>query len=300
MAAKNIEFRVGVVILLGLIILAGSLFWLQGYQLEQNSQKVYVRFADVGTLAAGDRVTVHGVRSGKVNNLSLENQGVVVELLLDRGVVLKKDASFLIKNLGLMGERFIAISPGTDSALFDAADTVVGKYDTGLPDVLGILGDMIQEIRSFVHTFKTSFGSSANLARIDSTLANIEKVSVQLSGYLSRNQSKMDQTADNFYYASKDIKRLLSDNASRVDSASVRMDRVTRKLDGFVNRLDSLATAFRQFADDLNNPEGSLQLMMEDRRLYDDLRRTADNIDALVSDIRANPRKYINLKVELF
>ena len=94
MAAKNIEFRVGVVILLGLIILAGSLFWLQGFQLEQNSQRIYVRFADVGTLAVGDRITVHGVRSGKVNSLALDDKGVVVELLLDRGVVLKQDAAF--------------------------------------------------------------------------------------------------------------------------------------------------------------------------------------------------------------
>jgi hypothetical protein len=39
---------------------------------------------------------------------------------------------------------------------------------------------------------------------------------------------------------------------------------------------------------------------MEDRRLYDDLRKAADNLDDLVSDIRANPRKYINLKFELF
>ena len=43
-----------------------------------------------------------------------------------------------------------------------------------------------------------------------------------------------------------------------------------------------------------------MQLLMEDRRLYDDLRRTADNVDDLINDIRANPRKYINLKVELF
>ena len=96
------------------------------------------------------------------------------------------------------------------------------------------------------------------------------------------------------------MRRILGENSGRVDSAAVRMDRITYKLDHFTNRLDSLATAFRQFADDLNNPEGSLQLLMEDRRLYDDLRRTADNIDALVQDMRANPKKYIDLKVELF
>jgi hypothetical protein len=39
---------------------------------------------------------------------------------------------------------------------------------------------------------------------------------------------------------------------------------------------------------------------MEDRRLYDDVRRTAMNIDSLVDDIRQDPKKYINFTLELF
>ena len=68
----------------------------------------------------------------------------------------------------------------------------------------------------------------------------------------------------------------------------------------FVQQLDTLAQSARSFASTLEEGEGTLQLMMEDRRLYDDLRKTADNLDDLINDIRANPRKYINLKVELF
>jgi hypothetical protein len=41
-------------------------------------------------------------------------------------------------------------------------------------------------------------------------------------------------------------------------------------------------------------------MMVDDRRLYDDLRKTADNLDDLIRDIRENPKKYIQLKVELF
>ncbi|MDH4035075.1 MAG: MlaD family protein, partial [candidate division Zixibacteria bacterium] len=92
MASKNIEFRVGVIILIGIVILAGSLYWLQGYKLKANSQRVLVLFDDVGTLAAGDGVTVSGVRKGKVNDLRLTPQGVEVELWLSQDVMLKKDA----------------------------------------------------------------------------------------------------------------------------------------------------------------------------------------------------------------
>jgi phospholipid/cholesterol/gamma-HCH transport system substrate-binding protein len=125
-------------------------------------------------------------------------------------------------------------------------------------------------------------------------------VSGSLANYLSRNERKLDETADNFLKASKELKRLLAENSQLVDSSAQRFDRVTVKLERFVDQLDTLSTSAREFADALNNPDGTVQLLLEDRRLYDDLRRTADNIDDLINDIRANPRKYISLTLELF
>ncbi len=300
MAATNIEFRVGVIILIGLVVLFGSLYWLQGYKLERNAQLIRVRFDDVGTMAVGDKVTVSGVHRGKVNRLTLTEGGVVVELLVYHDVVLKRDAQFVIKNLGLMGERFVAVSPGKDSVFFDDTQLVEGLYDTGLPEVMGLMGEMITDLRSLVASFKRSIGSDSSLARFNATVENLQRVTSSLADYFSRNEAKLDKTADNFFRASQDLRQLLKRNSPKVDSSMQRFDRVTVKLEQFVDQLDTLSASARIFADGLNNPDGTIQLLFEDRRLYDDLRRTADNIDDLISDIRANPRKYINLTLELF
>jgi len=300
MASKDIEFKVGIIILIGIIILGGSLYWLRDYQLEQHAQVIRVRFLDIGTLEVGDRVTVSGVRAGKVNGVQLTERGVIVEMLLSSDVILRRDASITIKNLGLMGERFIAIDPGEDTVLFDTSQVVDGTYDTGLPEVMGLMGEMIVELRELVRSFKNTVGSDSSLAKFRNTVTNLESVSASLAGYLQRNEGRLDQTADNFYRASKELNRMLSQNSDKVDSAATRIDRMTVKLEDFVAQLDTLSTSFREFASQLENPDGTLQLLVEDRRLYDDLRRTADNIDDLINDIRENPRKYINLKVELF
>ena len=72
MAAKNnVEFKVGIIILMAIILLGASLYWLQGYKLERNAQLVMARFDDVGSLSVGDKVTVSGVHKGKVNKLEL-------------------------------------------------------------------------------------------------------------------------------------------------------------------------------------------------------------------------------------
>ena len=64
--------------------------------------------------------------------------------------------------------------------------------------------------------------------------------------------------------------------------------------------LEEASVRLNNFAADLEQSEGSLRLLLEDRRLYDDLRGTARNLDSLVDDIRANPRKYINFTLEIF
>lgn len=300
MAKNDVEFRVGVIILLGIIILGVSIYWLRDYQLEQNSKMVRVSFGDVGTLTVGDNVTVSGMRKGKVKNMTLTDEGVTVEMMLANDVRITRGTRFVIKNLGVMGERYIAITQGDDTTAVSDSVVFEGDYDTGIPEVMGLLGDMMVELRTLVRSFKNTIGSDSSLTKFNRTINNLESVSKSLSEYLENNKKKMNRTADNFAEASESFKQLVQNNKEKIDSSAVRFDRITGNMETLVTQLDSLSQSFRQFADNINNPEGTLQLLTEDRRLYDDLRKTADNIDDLITDIKANPRKYINLKVEIF
>jgi phospholipid/cholesterol/gamma-HCH transport system substrate-binding protein len=78
------------------------------------------------------------------------------------------------------------------------------------------------------------------------------------------------------------------------------MDNISARLETVIADLEHVSKTAREFADNLNHGDGTLQMMVDDRRLYDDLRKTADNLDDLINDIRENPKKYIQLKVELF
>jgi phospholipid/cholesterol/gamma-HCH transport system substrate-binding protein len=297
---NNIEFRVGVIVLMVAVLLIASLYWLQGYRLKYNSQMVKVRFNDVGTLSVGDRVTVSGVLKGKVRDFRLTESGVLVELQIYQDVLLKKDATFTIKNMGVMGERFVAINPGRDSLAYDASVTADGLYDYGIPEVMGSMGDMIDELHNLVTQLKQTVASDESMDRFDRTASNLESISKSLVGYLDRNEGKFDESATNFLKASRRINDMIAHNEPSVDSAVGRLDVLTQRLLAFTDQLDTLAASARTFADQLNNGDGTLQMLVDDRRLYDDLRKTAGNLDDLVVDIRANPGKYINLNVELF
>ena len=268
--------------------------------MTNNANVLKVHFDDVGTLAVGDKVTVSGVHKGKVNKMRLEQGGVEVDLVLSSDVKLKSDAQFVIKNFGVMGERFISITPGKDSLDLDISQPIIGQYDAGLPEVMGLMGEMVVELRELVGTLKKTAVSDSSLNKFSNTIHNLESVSVSLKSYVDRNESKLDETADNFLKASSQLNRTLTRNAEKVDSVASRFDRASVELEHFVQQLDTLSSAAREFANSLNNPEGTLKLLTDDRRLYDDLRKTADNIDDLILDIKTNPKKYLTVRVSVF
>jgi len=300
MPTKKLEFRVGLFVVAGIIVLAGSVFWLERLNLRNNTRIVQVKFEDVGMLKVGNIATVSGVYKGKVTSMKLLADGVITEIILAADVILKDDAQFIIRNFGIMGERFVAIYPGESDQLFDTTLAANGSHDSGIPEVMGLMGEMVSELHDLVISFKRTIGSDTSLARFHRSIGNLERASSSFADYLDRNEKKLDNTAENFLKASRELKNILADNAVRVDSSMQRMDRVSVRLEDFVTGLDTLSLAAREFADKLNDPDGSLQMLLEDGRLYDDLRKTADGIDDLIQDIRANPGKYINLKIELF
>ena len=300
MAAKNIEIRVGLIIIASLIIFVGTVLWIQGYRYGQENIDVYAIFDEVGSLSKGDPVMISGLRKGKVQYLTLTERGVLVEFTISSDVRLKEDATATVKNIGLMGERFLAVTPGKSETDLDPINPIVGSYDTGIPEVMGMMGEMITELRNLVLSLKHSVASEDNLGKLSGTISNMERVTESLADYMERNRDRLDQSAQNFLTASQAFRKIAVNNEKRIDTLMGDLNKSVAGIDSVVADLAQVAATARAFADNLENGDGSLQLLVDDRRLYDDLRRAASNIDDLIKDIRANPRKYINFTVELF
>jgi len=300
MPSRNIEFRVGLLVILAVIIFVATILWIQGYRFGKENYRFTVYFEEVGALSAGDPVIVSGIRMGKVKELALVPGGVEVLLVLGNDVKLMQGTEITVKNIGLMGERFVAIKPGQSDLPLDLTKIIQGNYDTGIPEVMGMMGEMITELKNLVLALKGSIASEQNLEKLTQTISNFQELSSSISDYVSSNRSKLDESVSNFVESSRALKNLVARNAEIVDTVLNTTDNVARRMNAITEDLEYMSSAAKNFADKLENGDGTIQLLVEDRRLYDDLRKTADNLDDLIQDIRENPKKYIQLKLELF
>ena len=136
-----LETTVGIFVLAGLLCVAyltvklGKLEVLGG-----DSYILKAKFKDVTGLRTGAYVEMAGVRIGRVGGIALDpkDSTPVVTLDIDKGVKLTDDAIASIKTSGLIGDKFVKVSPGgSDTVLGPGGMIVETESSVDLGDLIG-------------------------------------------------------------------------------------------------------------------------------------------------------------------
>jgi phospholipid/cholesterol/gamma-HCH transport system substrate-binding protein len=127
MKKTSIEAAVGIFMLIG-ILCVGYLSIRLG-EMEWGGDRFYpvsARFQSVSGLIAGARVELAGVRVGKVDSIALDpkTQAAVVKLNIQKSVVLSDDVIASIKTAGLIGDKYLQLSPGGSDRMLKAGDMI--------------------------------------------------------------------------------------------------------------------------------------------------------------------------------
>lgn len=297
MNSKSVELRVGVVVLLACAVLVFGLIWVKGIRFDQSRFHHAVIFPNVGALEVGDPVSVSGVPKGKVEKIELYQGDVLVSFNLTTDVVLKKDAKFTVMNVGLMGERFIAVETGRSDTALDLSRPARGYYDTGIPEVMGRMGEMITLIRRLAESLENVVGTKSSQDALISTIRNLKEVSEKTNALLDRNQGRLDQTLEDLSYTSAELREVVADKKDELKSAVDNFSSASEKLDKITTTLDSLSISLKNVTAKMESGEGTLGQLLSDTTLYEQIKKTTQNVDSLISDIRKHPKRYLKFSV---
>ena len=113
MKRSALDLGVGVFVLIGLIALGWMSVKLGRVDLLGNrGYVVSADFPTVGGLKAGSTIEIAGVEVGRVDRIVLQDYQAHVVMMIQPGVKLQDDSIASIKTKGLIGERYVRISPG--------------------------------------------------------------------------------------------------------------------------------------------------------------------------------------------
>lgn len=109
----DLELMVGLFIMAGIICLGYLSIKLGKMEVVGGKgYEIYAIFSNIGGLRTGSSIEIAGVDVGRVKSITLDNYQAHVVLDLPRSVKIQEDAIALVKTKGLIGERYIEITPG--------------------------------------------------------------------------------------------------------------------------------------------------------------------------------------------
>lgn len=139
----SLEAVVGVFVLLGLCALAYLSIQLGQLQIGSgNTYTLTALFPTVAGLKSGAQIEVAGVPVGRVDSIRLKDYEALVTLRLEANVKVQEDAIASIKTRGLIGEKYVRITPGGSDHVLTAGNRI---RDVEAPiDFEDIIGQFIQ------------------------------------------------------------------------------------------------------------------------------------------------------------
>ena len=92
--------------------------------LGEKGYEVYAIFSNVGGLKTGGSIEVAGVDVGRVRRITLDNYQAKVDIFLTGGLKIQEDAIASIKTKGLVGEKYIEITPGGSEKMIQPGERI--------------------------------------------------------------------------------------------------------------------------------------------------------------------------------
>ena len=188
---KNItnEFKVGLMVVLSLLIFSVLIFKLGAFDFTKKGYMVSVLFNFASGLTENAPVRLAGVEVGKVEEIKLiygDETKVKMSVWLDADTELRADCRANIATLGLMGEKYIEINPGSQNApLLEPDSTIVGEdpfqmeaFAKKSENIAGNLDEAITDIKKLANSVNDLVVE--NREEIDGIMENLEVTSVNL------------------------------------------------------------------------------------------------------------------------
>lgn len=179
MKTLSSEAKIGAASLAGLALLGLMIFSITGWRLQGSGPLVDVLFSRVDGLREGAPVRVAGVQVGKVEEIQLAADGVLVRLRLQPGQSLPEDGRFFIGSSGILGEKHVEVSPrGVVPAV--TGDLPRGEAPLDMEVLLAEVHATLQAMQEIIQLFTTFVSGEDLLAEMVNLVEGLGSTSDEL------------------------------------------------------------------------------------------------------------------------
>ncbi len=297
------EFKIGVFAVIVILVSWWGFSWLGGEDLFKSYNTYYVYYEEVSKdLQVSSRVYIRGVNVGNVRDIQLQGDKVKVEIAIEEqyaGMIPNNSIALITE--GMMGGAQIKIEQGNSEAIATDGSVLNGHLDAGLMAMVSEKIDPLMEnINGTIEKLDQTIDGvntliADNTENITKIVANLEAMSAELNEILA--DSKKD--IDNIMGDVSSFTAMLKQNTATIESMLQNLDKFSGDVaeSNLVDQLSTTVERLNGIISAIENGEGSVGKLLSDDEIHNSLNDTIDSVNALVTDLKEHPMRYVHFSL---
>ncbi|MCP2037430.1 MlaD family protein [Chryseobacterium sp. HSC-36S06] len=304
------EIKAGLIAILAIVGFVILFQFMKGKSLFTTDNIFYAKFDNVEGLAASNPVSINGLKVGQVDQIIpiTEPDGkihFVVKVTVDDNFEFSKRSTLEIFEPGLMSGKEMRVNLAYGSPMAKDGDTLKGAFTlsmmNNISSQVGPVKDQVQVVLRRVDSLMMNANAITNaenqqairvlLSSLNRTVTSFEATSQQTNSLLANNDPRIQKMLDNANLATISAKTAIDKYGRVADEVDVQ------KLNNTIDKLSLTADKLNGVISGIQNGEGSLGKLAKDEQLYQNLNESSANLNNLILDLKANPKRYLNFSV---
>lgn len=303
------ETKVGILAAFSIALLIIGYNFLKGNAIFSSETVLYARYSHVDGLGVSKPVLINGYQIGRVDALTLQPDGTIIATLKIKGKYeIPNNSIARLESIDLLGGKAIVMALGTGNVFAKDGDTLNANVAKGILET-------VQPVQKKAEMI---------IAKMDSILTSVNSIlNPNFQKNVDKSFNSIAATLASLEATSKKVDHLVGSEGSRISSILANVEAITNnlknnneKINGILNNIstvtDQVAAAnFKQTIDNanksmadlqsivskINEGKGTLGLLINDTKMYDNLNSASSNLDKLIIDLKENPKRYVHFSI---
>ena len=288
------EIRIALVAVVGILVMYFGINFLKGINLFSTNNTYYMTFDDIQGLGASTPIYADGYKVGTVDKVDFDYSGdgpIKVKADINKDLRIPAGSKAEIEK-DIMGNLQVnLLLANNPRQRIEPGDIIPGYVNAGM---MGKAAELVPVVEKM-------------LPKLDSILTNVNALLADPA--LAASLHNVETITNNLTVSTRELNTLMAglnkqvpgmigkangvlDNTNRLTANLASLD-----VQGTLNRVNAPLEGAQKFTDQLNSGKGSLGLLMNDTKLYDNLTSTMSHADSLVIDLKAHPKRYVHFSI---
>ncbi len=307
------ETKVGALTAIAITLLVLGFNFLKGKTFFSKSRTLYAKYTNVQGLANSNPVMINGLQVGTVFSITTDKnmKVILVNMNITKDVNIPVNSVAYIKP-SLLSTTSVEIKLGDANKYIPKNDTIATELSAGIfTEAMQKIDPVLYQVTKAVSSIDSVLANvnhvidpdaknniQSTLAHLNQITANLIESSASLNGLLNNQTGTLAKTLNNLNTFTDNLNK----NNEKINSTMSNLDKTSTNLAKLdlgktLNMLNGTITDLKTTIGKFNTNTGTLGLLMNDARLYNNLAATGNKLNLLIDDIRTNPKRYISFSV---